>query len=147
VLGDEVALDVERGRHGVLVDIDLRDFDQVVTNAVLVLRDALPSGGLLTISTATIDASAAEADGRRVTPMALLIAAASGFGVREIAVPRALEETIGQQGGRLRVAHEPGRAVRLEIYFALVCASRVADVPPGDVQGEAPGTRSGSQWP
>jgi predicted nucleic acid-binding Zn-ribbon protein len=127
VLGDEIALDAQRGRDPVLVDLDLRDFDQVVTSALLAVREALPTGGVVTLSTATVDATSLTPEGLRVSPVAQLAVTAVGFGLRDFNVPRAIEESVGQLGGHLRVVAGNGASLRLELYFGLVCTARGSD--------------------
>jgi len=111
---------------------------------MLALGDALPSGGLVTVATLAIDAITPGAGGRRVSPTAIVALTGSGFGLRDIAAPRALEEAVAQQGGHLEIACEPGRSARLAIHLSLVCPSRADDSSraPRASDAAAPGTGS-----
>lgn len=70
LLGEKVKLSLVHGRDVWPIKADLNQFEQVVINLAVNARDAMPSGGQLTIRTKNIDADAVAAYGYKGLPAA-----------------------------------------------------------------------------
>jgi Signal transduction histidine kinase len=57
LVGEKVELDLRHGRDLWLVKADINQFEQVVINLVVNARDAMPSGGTVTLSTRNVPAA------------------------------------------------------------------------------------------
>jgi len=70
LLGEKVKLSLVHGRDVWPIKADLNQFEQVVINLAVNARDAMPSGGQLTIRTKNVDAEAVAAYGYKGLPAA-----------------------------------------------------------------------------
>ncbi len=64
LLGEKIELKISHGRDVGLVKVDVNQFEQVIVNLAVNARDAMPDGGVLTVSTANISVE----DSRTVKP-------------------------------------------------------------------------------
>ncbi len=94
VIGEDVELAFVPGRDVGLVKADLGQIEQVIMNLVVNARDAMPSGGQITIETAIVDPDAmVEAPGSPGVkgPYAMLAVSDSGCGMDTVTVGKIFE--------------------------------------------------------
>ena len=120
---------------------DPRQLEQVLLNLVLNARDAMPDGGLVTLSTREADIRPGEGRRDRGSPSpgryAVLCVEDTGLGMDRATAQRAFEPffstkdigqgtglglsvvhgIVSQTGGSIRVETEPGRGARFELCF------------------------------
>ena len=81
VIGEDIAFITQLAPTVSRVTADRGQIEQVLVNLVVNARDAMPTGGVLTVSTADIDLSAAEAAARAILPGAYVTIQVSDTGV------------------------------------------------------------------
>ncbi|HTP49761.1 MAG TPA: ATP-binding protein [Anaeromyxobacteraceae bacterium] len=140
LIGEHIELSTPRGAGLWRVRVDPGQFEQVLVNLAVNARDAMPKGGRLTISTANVVLSEAEA--RRYAegapgPYVRLTVSDTGLGMDEATLPHVFDPffTTKEQGkgtglglstvygivrqsrGFLGVQSEPGRGTTFEIFL------------------------------
>ena len=143
VLGREIALVLRLASELDLTGADRGEVEQVLTNLVLNARDALPRGGIITISTAPLALSAVGATGHGDLPpgqYSVLTVSDDGIGIdaalrerifepffttKELGKGTGLglaevEGIVAQQGGAVWVDSELGQGARFSVAFPCV---------------------------
>ncbi len=144
-LSETHELVLELGPLTSTVRADSRQLDQALLNLVLNARDAMPSGGRVTVATSEVVVSREDArreDGPPPGRFALLTVEDSGHGMERATLERAFEPffttkgigqgtglglsvvhgIVNQLGGTVRVESHPGRGTRFELFFPLEAA-------------------------
>jgi two-component system cell cycle sensor histidine kinase/response regulator CckA len=164
-LGERSRLVVRAARELGRVKADPGQLEQVLLNLVLNTRDAMPTGGTVTIETANVTIDAAYAQGKPIAtitpgPHALLTISDTGVGMDRETIGRAFEpffttKPIGegtglglatvygivkQSGGYVWAYSEPGMGTTIKIYLPIVGGSpagrREEDSAPAALPGE-----------
>jgi CheY-like chemotaxis protein len=141
-LGDRSTLVLEPGSRGQRIRVDVGQLEQTLLNLTLNARDAMPQGGVLTISTRPVTVSAGmptrfPGEDVRPGPYLSLSVADTGHGMTPATLQRAFEPffttkapgkgtglglsmvygLVKQSGGYIGVESEPSRGTRVEIYL------------------------------
>ncbi|HEX5066816.1 MAG TPA: PAS domain S-box protein [Myxococcota bacterium] len=137
---ENVSLELGLASHALWVDADPNQLHQVLVNLATNARDAMPEGGTLEISTASVDLSRATRPARVLLPdgpYALLSVQDSGAGMSEEVIERVFEpffttkepgrgtglglasvyEIVKQMKGAIDVQSQLGKGTRLRIYL------------------------------
>jgi two-component system, cell cycle sensor histidine kinase and response regulator CckA len=139
--------------------------EQVIVNLVVNARDAMPGGGRLEIETSNVELDEEEAagiEGVSAGAYALLAVSDDGCGMDEQTCARVFEPffttkepnkgtglglstvygIVGQSGGGVRCASEPGRGATFEVYLPRASGEPKSDSAPLRVGESAPQERS-----
>jgi len=136
LLGEDIVLKITLGSSLGPVKVDVGQIEQVLLNLALNARDAMPNGGILTISTANVLAPL-KLTGDEAVPAVTLSVSDTGSGMDEATRQRAFEPffttkakgkgtglglatvfgVVEQSGGRISVASELGRGATFVIYL------------------------------
>lgn len=141
LIGEDIRLEVIRGRDVRPIKADAGHLEQVVMNLVVNARDAMPDGGMLRIETAHEAFSPLEADATHLAPGDYVCISVTDTGVgmppevvRHIFEPFYTTKPIGrgtglglptvygivqQLGGRVTVETEPGRGTTFRVYLPM----------------------------
>jgi two-component system cell cycle sensor histidine kinase/response regulator CckA len=167
LIGENIELKVVHGRDLGLAKVDQGQLEQVIINLAVNARDAMPSGGTLTIRTANVTQTAALRRGHEVMPpgnYVLIEVADTGVGIPKENLERIFEPffstkevgsgtglglstvygIVRQTGGFVFVDSAPGRGAVFQIYLPrhqmseTVLAARAAEASDAT---EAPGNR------
>jgi CheY-like chemotaxis protein len=155
VIGEDVQLVTIMATDLAPVEADPGQIEQVIMNLAVNARDAMPSGGTLTIETANVDrlASNDQETGEQDGPGVLLTVTDTGHGMDEATRARIFEPfyttkepgkgtglglstvygIVKQSGGNVFVESEPGRGASFRV--ALPVATANADEGPGPAHG------------
>ena len=140
LIGENIELKVVHGRDLGLVKVDQGQLDQVIINLAVNARDAMPSGGTLTINTSNMSNSAPVRYGDEVMPPGDYVqidVADTGHGISKDILQRIFEPffstkevgsgtglglstvygIVKQTGGFVRVESEPGKGATFSIFL------------------------------
>jgi PAS domain S-box-containing protein len=160
VIGEDVKLQTRLSTSPLVVSADAAQLEQVLMNLATNARDAMPEGGLLSITTQQVAVDGdADADGRlpRSTPAALVTLSDTGVGIDDETAQRIFEPffttkeagrgtglglsivhgIIQQHGGAIRVHSRPGIGTTFRIFLPLSTDAPIAAAP--EESGAAPG--------
>jgi PAS domain S-box-containing protein len=156
LLTEDQRLLVRNRLQGEVVQGDPRQLEQVLLNLCLNTRDAMPGGGLLTITTEKVPATADLPPG----DYAALTVEDTGSGMDGATLQRIFEPffttkpvgqgtglglavvhgIVHQLGGHIRVESTPGHGTTFRLYFPVQVASGPADPGPGEPAQAREGT-------
>lgn len=146
LLGEDIQIILDLTRDPVVIEVDPHQFDQVLINLAINARDAMPTGGRLTIATRLITPSAEELRELPPGPAVAITVSDTGAGMPPEVIARLFEpffttKSIGQgtglglatcdgivrqNHGRITVQSEPGRGS----CFRIVLPSAGQDADP-----------------
>jgi CheY-like chemotaxis protein len=152
VIGDDIVMDCVSPSHLGLVKLDPGQLEQILMNLAVNARDAMPSGGKLSIETANVELAShacSRHDHRNDGPFVLLRVTDTGCGMSEEVKEHLFEPffttkplgrgtglglatTFGivqQAGGCIEVQSEPGRGTTFEIRFPRAAPSESKTKP------------------
>lgn len=157
LIGDNVELLTTLAEQPVLVKADRGQLEQVITNLAVNARDAMPSGGVLTIQVATGDLE--HSDGGEAPRHAVLSVADEGSGIDAAIASHIFEPffttkgdegtglglptvhgIVAQSGGQVVLDTAPGRGSTLSVYLPL-CTEELSS-PPQPVSAGNGGTET-----
>ena len=149
LLGETVRCDLVLGDSIAHVRVDPGQLDQVLINLAVNARDAMPTGGTLTMHTAAVELDALQAERLETTPGRYVMITVSDTGMGMSAAVRArifepffttkgigtgtglgLATVFGivrQSGGSIDVESEPGRGATFRIYLPIATDEGDAD--------------------
>ena len=155
LLGETVRCDLVLGDSIAHVRVDPGQLDQVLINLAVNARDAMPTGGTLTMHTAAVELDALQAERLETTPGHYVMIAVSDTGIGMSAAVRerifepfyttkgigngtglGLATVFGivrQSGGSIDVESEPGRGATFRIYLPVATDEGDADGPSGSI--------------
>jgi PAS domain S-box-containing protein len=151
VIGEDVTLIVDPGRHVPPVEADQGQIEQVIMNLAVNARDAMPEGGRLSIRTAALDVDESLAQrvlGLQPGAHARLTVQDSGTGMDASVLAHLFEPffttkakgkgtglglatvygIVSQAGGQIDVQSAPGQGTTFEIYLPAAVATAGAAV-------------------
>jgi PAS domain S-box-containing protein len=142
IIGEDITLRTDLHGEGLYVQVDSGQIEQIMMNLATNARDAMPNGGILSITTQKADPDPALAgdDCGSTGRYALLTISDNGFGMDEQTRAKIFEPffttkevgkgtglglamtygTVMQHNGRLSVESEPGQGASFRIYLPLV---------------------------
>jgi CheY-like chemotaxis protein len=161
IVGEDVRVFAAKAESLGRVRVDLGGIEQVIMNLVVNARDAMPTGGRLTLETANVtldDAYASEHAGTAAGPHVMLAVSDTGSGMDPATQARIFEPFfttktkdkgtglglstvfgIAQQsGGSVWVYSEPGKGTTFKVYLPRVDAAvekRSSSTPPANLDG------------
>ncbi len=113
-LGEPIELVVKLCKTPLSVHVDPSKLEQVLLNLAINARDAMPSGGTLTIRTEETEAPRRGAEGAATVRIALLTVSDTGVGMDAQTVARAFEPLFTTKG------RESGTGLGLSVAYAIV---------------------------
>ncbi len=152
-LAESQELSVRLKLRDAVVRADPRQLEQVLLNLTLNARDAMPSGGRLTIETDSVELAAQditwEGDGPSPGAYAVVVVKDTGHGMDRATLQRAFEPffttkavgqgtglglsvvhgIVNQSGGTIRVESELGKGTTFTLYLPVSSAGRVSEPP------------------
>jgi PAS domain S-box-containing protein len=152
LIGEDIDFCVVPGSDLGAVRVDVGQIEQVIMNLVVNARDAMPTGGKLTIETANVDLSdpqVAAAVGAQPGAYVMVAVSDTGSGIDEAIRPRIFEPffttklvgkgtglglstcygIVRQSGGYISVYSEPGHGSVFKVYLPRVDGDSAASVP------------------
>lgn len=144
-LGEDVEIKISFAPDLRLVEIDPAQLESALLNLAINARDAMPSGGALTIETQNtwIDADAAEVVDITEGHYAAIAVSDSGDGISGKDIDRVIEPFfttkdngtglglpmvfgfVKQSGGHLKIYSEPGTGTTIRLYFPAAAADAI----------------------
>jgi len=138
-LGPTINIETRLPREVVRVRTDANQLETALLNLAINSRDAMPSGGTITISVVEHSVAGAHPTGLAPGPYACLAVTDTGHGMDEATLARATEPFFttkgigkgtglglsmvdgltGQSGGKLIVQSVPGRGTTIELWFPI----------------------------
>jgi two-component system, cell cycle sensor histidine kinase and response regulator CckA len=153
LIGDHIHTDARLGSGIGYVKADASQIEQVIVNLVLNARDAMPTGGHITIETTNVELTeerlAGEGLGLEPGPYVMLAITDTGVGMDDVTRAHAFEPffttkakgkgtglglatvygIIDQSGGGLAIDTAPGRGTSIRIYLPVTTSSPVPERP------------------
>ena len=153
LIGDHIQTDARLGTGLGFVKADASQIEQVIVNLVLNARDAMPTGGHVTIETANLSMTDDHLEAEGLTlepgPYVTLAITDTGIGMDEATRAHAFEPffttkgkgkgtglglatvygIIDQSGGGIAMRSAPGRGTSIRIYLPVTTASPVPERP------------------
>jgi signal transduction histidine kinase len=153
VIGEHIKTTIELSRELVRVRADASQMDQVLVNLVLNARDAMPSGGQLTITTENVSLDEERIDAEGLTlpvgSYVMLGVSDTGMGMDSATRARAFEPffttkpkgkgtglglatvygIVDQSGGGIAIDSAPGRGTSIRIYLPVTSAAVDHPIP------------------
>ncbi|HUT78678.1 MAG TPA: ATP-binding protein, partial [Polyangia bacterium] len=143
LLGEDIDLELRPAGEPCTIEADPGQIEQVIMNLAVNARDAMPTGGKLTIETTNVDLDDESASGQEAVPAGeyvMLSVTDTGAGMDAETRERAFEPffttkdlgqgtglglstaygIVKQSGGGISVHSEPGRGTRFEIHLPRV---------------------------
>ncbi len=138
IIGADIEFTVDCGGDALVVEADAGQLEQVLMNLVMNARDAMPTGGKLSITTGVF-VQAADRNGMKHGPYAVMTVSDTGTGMDKETQGRIFEPFFTTKGegkgtglglataygivkkhnGLIRVYSEPGRGTTFRIYLPL----------------------------
>lgn len=160
-LGERVEIRKQLGRDLWLVSADPTQVEASIVNLVVNARDAMPSGGAVTITTTNTHLRSNECNALPAGPYVLLEVQDTGTGISKDVLARALEPFfttkeagrgtglglsttygfIRQSGGDLMIESEVGRGTTVKIYLPRHESGESAEEPEYEAARQAPRAR------
>ncbi|MBK8168724.1 MAG: response regulator [Sandaracinaceae bacterium] len=161
VLGEDVDLVLIAPESAARIKVDPSNLEQVILNLVVNARDAMPTGGVLTVETANVvldESFAQDHFGAKPGPHVMMAVTDTGLGMDRATQARIFEPffttkevgkgtglglstvfgIVQQSGGAVWVYSEPGKGTSFKIYFPRVDADldiTEAQVEPATLRG------------
>jgi two-component system cell cycle sensor histidine kinase/response regulator CckA len=157
LIGEDVVMEILRDADPAFVEVDRSKLQQAILNLALNARDAMPTGGRLTIRTATLNVGEHNQHHVPAGDYVLLSIQDTGFGMDAATRERIFEPffstkpqgqgtglglasvhaIVTQAGGHVRVTSSPGNGSRFDLYFPRAASVR-ADQPSASPRPETP---------
>jgi signal transduction histidine kinase len=118
--GEDIDLQLSLDPEPQRVAMVKQELDQAVTTLVVIARDALPAGGIVTLETGRIQVEGAdEAWGESAVPgtYVQLSVSALGLGVRAASSTSTLEDIIRRNGGFARVVRGQEPETTMQVFL------------------------------
>jgi PAS domain S-box-containing protein len=164
LIGEQIELVTRRASSPTHAIVDASQFEQVIMNLAVNARDAMPSGGRLTIEVLEAAIDPAAASDTALAPhgrYAIIAVSDTGMGMPDDVRAHLFEPflttkepgrgtglglstvygIVQQAGGHVRVTSAPGRGSRFEVWLPRVEPSHATDAPPS----HAPASRGGHE--